>query len=121
MDDKQLLDNLIKGKFLTDESAQKILKDALSLGKKTEEIIYERHLAPEEEVAKIKSQLLKIPYKKINPEEITKELLLNIPQEVSRTYKVLPISRTADLLVVGMVNPLDPQAQEALRFVAKQQ
>ncbi|MDO8429920.1 MAG: GspE/PulE family protein [bacterium] len=121
MDDKQLLENLIKSGLLTEDAGQKLLRDSLAIGKKLEEVIYDRHIVPEEEVAKIKSQLLKIPYKKIIPEEVTKELLINIPQEVSRTYKVLPLSRTKDLLVVGMVNPMDPQAQEALRFVAKQQ
>ena len=120
MDDKQLLDGIVAGGFLNSDAAQKILKDAALVGKKPEEIIYERHLVPEEEVAKIKSSLLKIPYKKLAVEEITKDLLANIPEEVARTYKVIPLSKSADMLVVGMIHPADPQAQEALRFVAKQ-
>ena len=75
----------------------------------------------EEKVAQIKSAFLKVPYKKINIAEITKELLANISEEVARTYKVIPISRSKDLLVLGMIHPDDPQAQDALRFVAKQQ
>jgi len=121
MDDKQLLDNLISAGLLTKEAAEKLLKDAGFFEKTAEQLIYDRHLAPEEEVAKIKSQFLKIPYRKINVDEIAKELLTNIPAEVSRTYKVIPLSKAKDLLVVGMVNPMDSQAQEALRFVAKQQ
>lgn len=121
MDEKQLIDNLIAGGFLTVEMADKLSKDAVLLGRSIEQLLYERRLAPEEEVAKIKSQLLKIPYRKVNPDEITKELLANIPEEVSRNYKVIPFSKSKDLLVVGMVSPTDPQAQEALRFVAKQQ
>jgi type IV pilus assembly protein PilB len=121
MDEKQFIDNLISGGFLTVEMADKLTKDAVLLGRKVEDLLYERRLVPEEEAAKIKSQLLKIPYRKVNPEEITKELLANIPEEVSRNYKVIPFSKSKDLLVVGMVNPTDPQAQEALRFVAKQQ
>src|SRR3989344_1531567 len=120
MDDKQLLDGIVAGGFLNSDAAQKILKDAALVGKKPEEIIYERHLVPEEEVAKIKSSLLKIPYKKLAVEEITKDFLANIPEEVARTYKVIPLSKSADMLVVGMIQPTDPQAQEALRFVAKQ-
>ncbi|MBI3046367.1 MAG: type II/IV secretion system protein [Candidatus Harrisonbacteria bacterium] len=121
MDDKQLLDNLISAGLLAKEAAEKLLKEMELLGKSAEEIIYDRRLVPEEEVIKIKSQLLKIPYKKINVEEITKELLANIPEEVARTYKVIPLSKAKDLLVVGMVSPMDSQAQDALRFVAKQQ
>lgn len=121
MDEKQLLDNLVSDGLLSTELADKIMKETSLLGKSAEEIIYERRLAPEEEIAQIKSKLLKVPYKKIKPEEITKELLANIPEEVARTYKVIPLSKSKDLLVVGMVNPDNPQAQEALRFVAKQQ
>lgn len=121
MDDKQLLENLISSRLLSEEAAQKILKDVALLGKSAEEIIYDRRTVAEEEVAKVKSKVLKIPYKKIDVEEITKELISNIPQETARTYKVVPIEKAKDMLVVGMVNPQDPQAQEALRFVAKQQ
>lgn len=121
MDDKQLLDNLISTGLLTKEGAEKLLKDAEIFGKTAEQLIYDRRLVADEEVVKVKSQLLKIPYKKINVEEITKELLANISEEVARTYKVIPLSKAKDLLVVGMVNPTDSQTQEALRFVAKQQ
>lgn len=121
MDDKKFLENLVAAGLLTNDASQKILKDSAALGKTAEEIIYDRNLVLEEEVAKIKSQLLKIPYKKIDVGEITKELLSNISEEVARTYKVAPLSASKGMLVVGMVNPQDSQAQEALRFVAKQQ
>ena len=121
MDDKQLLDNLISSGLLAKEAAEKLLKDSEVFEKSAEQLIYDRRLVPEEEVIKIKSQLLKIPYKKINVEEITKELLANISEEVARTYKVIPLSKAKDLLVVGMLSPMDSRAQEALRFVAKQQ
>lgn len=121
MDDKQLLENLIKNGLLSEIDAQKLTKDAMVMGKSAEDLIYERHAVPEERVAQIKSVFLKIPFKKIAMEEVTKELLANIQEEVVRTYKVIPVSKTKDMLVVGMVHPDDPQAQEALRFIAKQQ
>ena len=121
MDDKQLLQNLISAGLLTQESADKIVKDAALLGKKAEEIIYERNIVPEAEAVKVKSKLLNIPYQKVDIDQITKDLLSNISQEVARTYKVIPLSKTKDMLVVGMVEPADSQSQEALRFLAKQQ
>ncbi len=121
MDDKQLLENLIKAGFLSEENSRKLLADSSVMGKSVEDLIYDRHVIVEEKVAQIKSAFLKVPYKKINIAEITKELLANISEEVARTYKVIPISRSKDLLVLGMIHPDDPQAQDALRFVAKQQ
>ena len=116
-----LLDKLVADGLITEEVAKKLIKDASVFGKSPEALLYERHLVPEIEILKIKSELLKMPFKIVNVDEITKELLSNIPEEVARTYRVVPLSKTKDMLVVGMVNPTNPQAQEALRFVAKQQ
>ena len=121
MDDKQLLENLIKAGLLSEENSRKLLADSSLTEKTVEDLIYDRHIVAEEKVAQIKSAFLKVPYKKLDVAEITKELLANIPEEVARTYKVIPISKSKDLLVVGMVHPDDSQAQDALRFVAKQQ
>ena len=121
MDEKTLLDNLIAQNLLAKDAADKLVREAVLVRKSVEELIYERRLVPEGDVAKVKSKILKIPYKKISPEDISKELLQLIPGEVARAYKLVPLSKTNDMLVVGMVHPYDPRAQEALRFIAKQQ
>ncbi|OGY63094.1 MAG: hypothetical protein A2745_01600 [Candidatus Harrisonbacteria bacterium RIFCSPHIGHO2_01_FULL_44_13] len=120
MKDQDLLKSLIEAGFLTSDQEDKISKESAVLHKSAEDIIYGRHLVDEAEVAKIKSRLLGVPYKKVDVDELGDELLGLIPEETARTYKVFPISRTKDLLVVGMLHPDDPKAQEALRFIAKQ-
>jgi len=120
MDNKTLLQQLTKEGFLSEELSQKILKESSLVGKSAEELIYDRRLVNEETVAKIKSQLLNVPYKKIKIEEIPDELLKLVPEETVRNYKVIPISKTADLLIMGMLNPDDSKAQEAIKFIAKQ-
>ena len=120
MENKTFLQELIKEGLLSEELAKKILQESSLVGKNAEELIYERRLADEETVAKIKSRLLNVPYKKIKVEEIKDELLKLIPEETVRNYKVIPISKAADLLVVGMLYPDDSKAQEAIKFIAKQ-
>jgi len=44
-----------------------------------------------------------------------------IPEETARNYKIFPVDKSENLLVVGMLNPDDNKAQEALKFIAKQQ
>lgn len=85
-----------------------------------EDIVYEERLVPEAEVAQTKSELLGIPYKKIEADSIGADLLNLIPKDTSRSYQVIPIEKRRDLLVVGMLHPDNLQAQEALRFIAKQ-
>jgi type IV pilus assembly protein PilB len=120
MDNKSFLQELKKEGVIKEEVEKQILKEASASGKDAEEILYERRLVDDKTVAKIKSQALKIPYKEIKAEEVGDELLKLIPEETVRNYKVIPISRSADLFTVGMVNPDDSRAQDALKFIAKQ-
>ena len=121
MTDQELFKELVKRKVLDPTLSEKVLKDAELLGRGAEEFLYERRLADEEAVASVKAELLGAPYKKIDPELIPQDLLQIIPQDTSRNYRVIPIERRPDLLVVGMLRPDDPRAQEALRFIAKRE
>lgn len=121
MDSKLLLNELVKRNLLTDGRAAQALKDAEAAKKPVEEILYERQAVNDIEIARIKSELLKVPYKKIDPESIAEELLKIVPQETVLTYKVVPLAKSRDMLTIGMLYPDDEKAQEALRFIAKQQ
>lgn len=120
MDNKLLVQELVKQNLIASETGEKILAEALLIRRNAEDLIHEKRLVNEEELSKIKSQLLNVPYKKIKIEEINDEVLKIIPEETVRNYKVIPIGLENDLLTVGMINPDDAKAQEALRFIAKQ-
>lgn len=120
MNPQILLKSLINKGILTQEAADKAAKESSIVNKDIETIILDRRLANDVDVAKAKSELLRIPYKKITPEEVNKEILNFIPVETARTYKIIPLSKNGNMLVVGMLNPDDAKAQEVLKFVAKQ-
>jgi len=124
MENKTLIDALIKDGFLDEENGRKILQEAAMARRPAEELIEERRLIDEDKLAAVKSRLLGIPYKKISQQEIaseiTEELLKAFPEETVRNYKVIPVSIKDNLLVVGMINPDDFRAQEAIKFIAKQ-
>lgn len=121
MDDKQFLDKLVSGQFLSSDQADRLLQEAETSNKLVEQLIYERHLVDEVEVANVKSELTGVPFKEINPKTISDEILKLLPEETIINYKVIPIEKKDNLLVVGMLHPEDRRAQEALRFIAKQQ
>ncbi len=120
MDNKTFINELIKQGLISEELAKKILQESFLTQQSAELLIYDRRLANEEAVAEVKSKFLNVPYKKIAPEEISDEILKTIPEETVRNYKVIPVSRSSEILVVGMLNPDDSKAQEVLRFIAKQ-
>ena len=121
MKNKDLIQALVDLHFISSEEAEKVLRETESLGRSVEELLYTRNLVPETEVAKAKSRLLKVPFKKIDPESVSENIAKLIPLDTARSYQMVPLSRSVDLLVVGMVHPDNVAAQEALKFLAKQE
>lgn len=120
MTDQDIIKKIIEKGVLDERRAKQALEEAGLADMKVEEVLYEKKLVDEEVVAGIKSELLKVPYKVIDPANISKDVLTLIPYSTSQTYRVVPLERKGDMLIVGMLYPDDPRAQEALRFVAKQ-
>ena len=120
MDDKTLAEALVKKSLLLPETAQKLMADAAQVRQPIENLIYGRRLIDEVAVAKVKSEILGIPYKPVEFDKIPDEALKLVPGETAQTYRVAPLARDEKMLVVGMISPDDVRAQEALRFIAKQ-
>ncbi|MEX2054029.1 MAG: GspE/PulE family protein [Candidatus Colwellbacteria bacterium] len=120
MDGNVLLNSLIAKSLISNEDAKKLLADSSNLHKSVEDIILERRLVDEVEVAKAKSEIISIPYSNVDKSVISKEILAFIPENTAKTYKVVPLRQEGQMLVVGMTDPQDPKAQNALRFVAQQ-
>ena len=68
--------------------------------------------------AKAKGQLLNVPFRELKGQKIPNEVLKEIPEEAASFYNFIPILRRGKILEVGMVNPDDLKAREALRFIA---
>ena len=119
MDEHALIQALVDGQFLSQSQGDALLRESVAISKRAEDIIYDRRLVAETEVARAKSVVLNIPYTKVSTDGITPELIKMVPEETVSTYKAAPLSRQGDMLVVGMVHPDDVKAQEALRFIAK--
>ena len=120
MDNKILIQELEKNNLLDSNSGTKILQEASLIKRPVEELIYERKLIDEKAVARVKSKFLGVPYKEAKQEDISDDLLKIFSEETVRIYKTIPLSLKDNLLVVGMINPDDQSAQEAVKFVAKQ-
>ncbi|MDD4989774.1 MAG: ATPase, T2SS/T4P/T4SS family [Candidatus Pacebacteria bacterium] len=118
-----LIQLLIKQKNISKQQGEQLIEEAKRLGKDQEELLIEQKVMSEDEVFNFKSRILKVPFKKVNVEGITPDVLSFIPKEAVEFYKVVPlaIDRVKNVLEVGMVYPENSQAQEALKFLARQQ
>jgi len=114
-----LVQYLIKKGVIDKKTAASLEYDIKISGKKEEEIILEKGIAPEDVLFTLKSESLKIPLKKVVPEEVPLEILELIPHESAKFYKMIALSKKEKSLEVGMVYPEDLKAQEALKFLSR--
>ncbi len=121
MENKVLIDALVRASALEEEQGRKLLQEASFANRSAEDLLTERRLVPEETLLKVKSELLKVPYRIVDPATISDELFKLVPEETVRNFRVVPLAWQNDMLVVGMISPDDTKAQDALRFIAKQQ
>jgi type IV pilus assembly protein PilB len=112
---------LAKKGIIDKKKATSLEYDIKVSGKREEEVILERGLVPEDFLFELKSENLKIPLKKVVPEEVPLKVLELIPHESAKYYKMIPLAKKEKTLEVGMVYPEDLKAQEALKFLARQE
>lgn len=118
MASKTFIDFLVEEGLLSEKQNQEIKSEAKKKGKSINEILLEKNILPEKKIFEEKSKFLKIPLKIFEYEEkIPFDVLRIIPEEAAQTYKFIPLAKKNSFLEVGMVNPSDLQAQDALRFI----
>ena len=69
-------------------------------------------------VSREKATKLGIPFIDLSGKTISPEVLREIPEEAASFYQFIPFEKEDNKLKIGLVNPDDLQAQEALRFIA---
>ncbi len=117
---KTLLDILKERGILSAERAEQMEEEARLSNRAAEDVIWEKGNIDERAVIEAKSELLKIPFRIVDAEEkIPVEALEIVPEEAARYYNIIPLAKRDDYLEVGMVNPDDVKAQEALKFIVQ--
>ena len=112
---------LVKRGIINNRIAADVMEEAEKSGRKPEEILLDRNIVPEDVLFDVKSQLLKVPFERVIPNEITSDLLSLVPKEAAQYYQMVPLKKEGSVLKVGMVYPEDLKAQEALRFLSRQE
>jgi len=115
-----LIEILLQNKEIDEEIAEK-LKKRIEKGEATEEeLLIKEKVLLEEEIFQFKSKELGIPLVKNLPKDIPQEILEFIPRDSAEHYRMCPVERKDNKLVVAMVYPENLKAQEALNFLSRQ-
>lgn len=120
MTNEQIIQLVQSSGLLSPPQIERLKRDNLLSGRSIETILSEDKILDDEKLAGLKSQVLKVPYQKVDLNKVDPKLFQIVPEETARTYQVCPIYKEGNMLVVGMVSPDDLKAQEAMRFIARQ-
>jgi len=91
--DDEILAALAGEKKINSDQAAEILSAAKFTGKPVGEIILERKIASDEDLAKLKAGIFKLPYADLAGREIGESALNTIPAEVAKNYRIVCFER----------------------------
>jgi type IV pilus assembly protein PilB len=118
-DQEQLLQALVQHQVLKSTDADAVRAKATQTGEAPEAIIVADALASEDQIAQVKSELLKLPLVDLTGKQIPHEVLELISEDVANNYQMVAFELSGKQLHVGMVNPQDFKALEAVEFLAQ--
>lgn len=111
------LETLVKQNIITADDVAYIQEESASTGRPLEEILRERGVTAAS-IARAKSELLHIPSITLDDREVPFEILKFIPEESAVHYKFIPINVKDGVLEVGVVDPDNIEARDALNFIS---
>ncbi len=72
----------------------------------------------EEELAEMKASLFGLPYINLTSTSIPQETLNVIPSRIAKTYKFIAFESDGKAIKLGIIDPIDLKAEEALQLIA---
>ncbi|MBP9818990.1 MAG: type II/IV secretion system protein [Candidatus Pacebacteria bacterium] len=111
------LETLVKQGVITADDVTYIQEESVSSGRTVEDILREKGITAGV-IAHAKSELLHIPSMSLEDREVPFEVLKYIPEESAIHYKIIPINVKDGVLEVGVVDPDNIEARDALNFIA---
>ncbi len=111
-----VIDILLEKKLISKEDVKEIRKQ-ISGGSTVDEALLAKGVKPEDIVI-ARGEFLNIPARSVSETSIPFEVLDYIPEESAAHYKFAPIGLKDGVLEVGVVDPDNMEARDALNFLA---
>ncbi len=116
---QQLVDSLVADGIVDKDALMRVTQEAKQTGQNIEQLLVAEKLVNEEQLITQKGKVLNIPAQDLRATEIDQKVLEIIPLEVAENYKMIAFKLDAKVLHVGLVQPQNFKAIEALDFLAK--
>jgi len=118
MEERKKLGTLLMEAGLIDEyQLAAALSHQHNWGGKLGSIIIELGFAREEDIARIISEKMRVPYVDLFEPEIPLDVIKILKAEIAKKYGVIPVKKEANTLTLAMSDPLDIETMDIIRFV----
>ncbi len=115
----ELLTILVEAGQLTEEQSAEIAKEQTATGKSAETILLAKKFVDEELLTRAQGTLIGVPYADLVGREIPPQVLNLLPKSAAENQKAVAFERDGDVVHVGMVDPRDAAAAQAIEFLAQ--
>ncbi|MEN9621943.1 MAG: hypothetical protein RLZZ67_377 [Candidatus Parcubacteria bacterium] len=112
-----ILDTLVDKKIIERKEAVAVSEEARLTGESIDSVLKKRGVK-DFDLLTAKGDYLGVPVKALKDQKIPFEILKYIPEESAMHYRFVPISVNQNVLEVGVVDPDDIEARDALNFIA---
>lgn len=113
-----LVSLLVARKKLSQAQADQVRRDSESSHQDILTVLRDAHLVSEEDIAQAKSEMYGLPYVDISNAAIDPAVLNVIPSRIAKTYKFVAFESQGNKIKLGVLDPIDLKAEEALQLIA---
>ena len=114
---KKLGDMLKDAGIIDDFRLQTALAHQRNWGGKLGAILIELEFVTEEQLAMVIADKLGIPYVNLFEPEVPEAVVKLLKPEIAKRYHVMPVKKDGVSLVLAMLDPLDIEAMDEIRFI----
>jgi hypothetical protein len=114
---KKLGDLLKEAGLIDDFQLEAALSHQRNWGGKLGSIIVELEFAREEDIARVISETLGVPYVNLFEPELALDVIKLLKADMAKKFGVVPVKKEANSLVLAMSDPMDIGTMDNIRFI----
>ncbi len=111
------LDVLVKKNIIEAGQERKLRQKANSSKQELDKILLEQGVS-QDEIDKAKEEFFNLPVKKLTKDNFSIKALKYVPEKSALHYRIIPLMETEGFLEVGIVDPSNIEARDALQFIS---
>jgi type IV pilus assembly protein PilB len=108
-------------KGIADESAVKKINDEMKSSGASVDAVLDKMDLPKDQILQAKSEYLNVPIKDLSNTQVPYEILKYVPEESARHYEFVPINIVDNVLEIGIIDPENIEARDAINFISSKE